>query len=609
MIYHKMLSSIVRILFILFVFNTLTIASEKIVTFNLKEIEGPVKSGMVAKLHFQGDVADTWHINGNKPNQDFLIPTEFIISDSDLYRVKEIQYPNAESVTLSFLDEPLLVYSHRFDIIVSLELSENISVQEVPLKGILSYQGCNDKTCVQPEEDEISVIIPLSDASAVQKGDTAAEPEPSVMEKTAPDEQNQTLSAQEKKAKEDISKGLFWAILTFFLAGLGLNLTPCVYPVIPITVSFFGSQGEQSKGNRFIVALVYTLGIAIIFTLLGLISSLAGKQWGFLFQNPWFLISLSMIMFLMAASMFGAFEIKVPTFLMTKMGKSREGIFGALIMGLTVGFVIAPCAAGFIIGLVGLVAKEGLVIKGAILFFFMGLGLGLPYLLLASFSGLLGKIPRSGMWMIWIRKLFGIILIGVGFHFLTPLISRIPQLETALLGLTVLYGGLLLGFFDHNMGYTARFNKGRGIFGIILIAFGIFMLQGAIAEMGKTGSGTHAESPIAWHHYKGEPLENLKQEGKPLIIDFYADWCTPCKAMDRKTFRDDSVVTESKRFVMIKVDCTAPDGPVRKLMKQFNAVGMPTIVFLDSDVREIEELRISEYTGPEDFLSLMKKVP
>ena len=152
------------------------------------------------------------------------------------------------------------------------------------------------------------------------------------------------------------------------------------------------------------MALFYVIDIAAIFAVLGLISGLAGKQWGAQFQEPWFVVAITVVILAMAASMFGAFEITVPAWLTSRLGKSREGNIGALVMGLTVGVVIAPCAAGIIIGLVGLVAKMGIVVKGTLLFFIMGLGLGLPYLFLATFSGLLNRLPQSGMWMVWVRK-------------------------------------------------------------------------------------------------------------------------------------------------------------------------------------------------------------
>jgi thiol:disulfide interchange protein DsbD len=332
---------------------------------------------------------------------------------------------------------------------------------------------------------------------------------------------------------------------------------------------------------------------------LGLISGLAGKQWGFLFQNPWFVMAVTVIILAMAASMFGAYEIRVPSALMNKFGHSREGVIGALIMGLTVGVVIAPCAAGIIIGLVGLVAKLGIAIKGGILFFIMGLGLGLPYLLLASFSGLLNQLPQSGVWLVWVKKIFGVLLVGVALYFFLPQAEHLPDMQGFFLGLLAIFGGLLLGFLDHSTEHTNIFKKVRWVSGAAIILFGIYLTHGAIQVKTKD---------LEWHHYSNEALQTLLVDGKPVFIDFYADWCAPCHEMDRKTFADDQVIDNASKFKMVKVDCTTPDEPIRTFMEQFQVTGMPTLVFLDRRGNELTHLREVGYIGPDRILDYMDQV-
>ena len=350
------------------------------------------------------------------------------------------------------------------------------------------------------------------------------------------------------------------------------------------------------------------IGIALVFAVLGLVSGLAGKQWGFLFQNPWFIIIIALIIFSMAASMFGAFEITVPSSLMNKMGGSRKGLLGALVMGLTVGVVIAPCAAGLIIGLVGLVAKMGIVVRGTMLFFIMGLGLGLPYLILASFSNLLTQMPRSGMWMVWIRKLFGVLLIGVGFYFILPQAERVVDQMSFYFGLISLFGGLLLGFLDKEAGYSRNFNIIRAIIGIFMIIAGVFWLNKGIDSIGQPAAVESREELIEFVHYTDEDIADLTAVGKPVFFDFYADWCAPCKKMNKTTFRDSTVVNLSQKFTMIKVDCTKPEGSVKPLMEKYNIVGMPTLIFLNPDGSERMDLRKVEYMGPEELFLKMQEM-
>ena len=538
------------------------------------------------------------HINANKTTEEFLIPTVLKFSSLSGFSFGKVLYPKAEMKTFAFSEQPLAVYDKEVILFSKVSTSPSLKPGTYTITGIVSYQGCNDNTCFAPTEDslrlDIEIVPPGTAVTPIHQDIFSQKP---AAEETIQDA-SATFTSDELKAKQVIEKGLPFALIFFFGIGLALNLTPCVYPVIPLTVSYFGGQSTKSRGSSFVNALFYLLGIALAFAALGLISGLAGKQWGFLFQSPWFVVVISTIILAMAASMFGAFEITVPPWLMSKLGASREGIVGALIMGLTAGVVIAPCAAGIIIGLVGLVAKLGLVARGALLFFVMGLGLGLPYLVLATFSGLLNKLPQSGMWMVWVRKFFGILLIGVALYFILPQLERLYDKLGFLLGLLAIFGGLLLGFLDHESGYTKTFKIVRGVFGIIMIVLGISWTNGAI----------HAKpSAIDWIHYEHQTIEELATGDKPIFMDFYADWCAPCKQLDRETFTDARVVELAKSFIMIKVDCTAPDESIRKLMQRFNVTGMPTLIFLSKSGQELTDLREIGFVGPDKFVQSMQK--
>jgi len=538
-----------------------------------------------------------FHINAHKLNEEYLIPTVVKFEPMENVSFGKSVYPEPEMVRFPFSDEPLAVYEHEIIIYTNVELADTHPLGTVEIKGTLNYQACNDQNCFEPDEKEFRMSVDVVAGNELINSinqeifEKIPQTEQSIQETTA-------FTTDEQRAKEILEKGLLYAIIAFFLFGLALNLTPCVYPVIPLTIGYFGGQSGKKKGSAFVMALLYVIGIAVIFALLGLISGLAGKQWGFLFQNPWFVVIITTIILAMAASMFGAFEITVPVWIMNSLGKTREGSVGAFIMGLTVGVVIAPCAAGIIIGLVGLVAKLGIVTKGTLLFFIMGLGLGLPYLILATFSGLLTKIPQSGMWMVWVRKLFGVLLIGVALYFFLPQVKHVHDQLGFFFGLLAIFGGLLLGFLDHAPGYTRMFKIGRGIFGILLILYGIFLTNDAI----------HSKpSAINWVHYQNETMVELTNERKPIFIDFYTDWCAPCKQMDRETFSNEQVVEKAKQFVMVKVDCTVPTSEIRAFMTQFEVTGFPTLVFIDKSSDELNDLREIGFVGAANFLQLMDR--
>lgn len=585
--------------------NAQGFSAPEILTTNISLSDTTVRLNETVQLTIDVTIVDDWHINAHKPLEDFLIPTVLDLAPVDGVEFGEVLYPEPKKVAFAFSEAPVLVYEGTFQIKANITaLKDAVPGQQI-LEGKFSYQGCNDQTCLPPKEVAFTVPFEIVEESVTVEEIGNSDTE---VEEGAETASTTDFTADEQRAKEIIDKGLIYAIIFFFIAGLALNLTPCVYPIIPITVSFFGSQSKQEKGSTFLIALFYVIGIAIIFAVLGLVSALAGKQWGFLFQDPWFVVIIALILFAMAASMFGAFEIRLPSKFMSTFGQSRQGVLGALIMGLTVGVVIAPCAAGLIIGLVGLVAKLGIVVKGTLLFFIMGLGLGLPYLFLASFSGLLAKMPKSGMWMVWVRKLFGVLLIGVAFYFLIPQSSRIPDQQSFFFGLISIFGGLLLGFLDDTHGYSKSFKIGKAIFGILLVILGIFWMNTAIASMETQSKAVQQAEPIEWIYYKDQDFAKLTSQNKPVFIDFYADWCAPCKKMNRTTFVNSSVVEKSDEFVMIKIDCTKPTAAVKSLMEKFNVVGMPTLVFLDSAGKELSELRAVQYVGPVEFLQKMEAV-
>lgn len=526
-----------------------------------------------------------FHINSHQPSHEFLIPTVAKLDKRKDLAFSPMSYPLAEQKSFSFSTDKIPVYSGDIVILSQGRLLAGVSPGDLRLSGALAYQPCDDQSCFMPQS--VKFEIPL-------KVVKATEPVKRINETLF--REKASLTADEQQAKQIMEKGLAYAVIAFFLFGLALNLTPCVYPVIPITVSFFAAQGEQKRGRIFVLALYYVVGIAIIFSMLGLISALAGKQWGFLFQNPWFVIVITVIVLAMGASMFGAFELALPPTLMTHLGTSRQGVMGALFMGLTVGAVITPCAAGIIIGLVGIVAKLGMIAKGTLLFLVMGLGLGLPYLFLAVSSAFLHRLPKSGLWMDWIRKLFGVLLIGVALYLLVPQAEKIHSPLGFYLGVLGIFGGLLLGFLQRGEGFSRPFKIIRGIFGCLLILAGVWLVNGTI----------HSKpAVIDWVHLENASMEALKKEGRPILFDFYADWCAACKGLDRKTFADERVAEEAKAFTMVRVDCTSPDSICTALTERFQVSGLPTLVFTNPEGEERRSIRVVGFLGPEEMLKTM----
>lgn len=535
-------------------------------------------------------IAEGWHVNSNTPSEEFAIKTELTLDPATAELIGNPAYPAHEMKAFEFTGgKPLAVYEGAVPIAFRAKLKPGAT----KVGAILRYQACSDTVCLPPKDATADVDInQLTAAPAAGATATAA---PASGNFTSLADAPKGAQAKKSLLSSDVggtlaSRGLPLTLLAIFILGLALNLTPCVYPLIPITIGYFSQQSGTSQGRRVALSSLYVLGIAITYSALGVFSALSGKLFGAWLQHPGVLVFFALLMLVMASSMFGAFELTVPQFITRRSG-GQSGLAGALTMGLVIGIVAAPCVGPFVISLIALVSSLQSPLLGFLMFFVLALGLGLPYLFLGIFSSSATALPRSGMWMVQVKKAMGFILIAMAFYFLRPLIGDLAfQYGVAA---SLLIGSAFL-FLSRAPG-AAVWRIGIGV---LLLVAGI-----AFAIPRK-----HATA-VQWQKYDTSALAAARAAGKPVVIDFYADWCLPCKELDEKTFTDPRVVGELDRFVRVKADLTvAEDATTKALTQQYAILGVPTIVFIDAKGNETASARLTGFEPADRFLQRAQSV-
>jgi thiol:disulfide interchange protein DsbD len=312
-------------------------------------------------------------------------------------------------------------------------------------------------------------------------------------------------------------------------------------------------------------------------------------------QNPYVLATIAVMLLTLAASSFGLFSLQPPQWIMQHAGVARPGYAGALLMGLGMGVVAAPCIGPIVLGLLLMVQRSQSALFGFVLFFTLAVGLGLPYIALAMAAGSIRRLPRSGEWLAWIEQLFGFVLVGLSLYFLDPLIPN--RLITRALPYYAVAVGIFLGFI------TPAGRNWRP-FLVLRSAIGVFSAV-ALVYLLIQSRRTNNLPQLAFEPFNPALLQAAKSERKPVVIDFAADWCIPCREMERSTFIDPAVLSAASGFVRLKANLTAENSTNQAIRKQFAVEGVPTTVFIDAD-GVIRKHRVG-YVGPAEFLNYLRE--
>ena len=560
---------------------------EPVFDVQLKVDREPAVAGEPLRLAVVVKVDRGWHVNSDQPGDEFSLPTTLDWTVPEGWDQPDVTFPDGVEISFDFSETPIEVWEGEAVIRGELAVPSAAS-GAAAIRVEVTAQACNDTQCLPPVSKAASVDVTVAEAGA------------GWVSKNADVFPSQTAAGSSGGGGADESMtdagrlggmSLPLLIVTVFFAGLALNLTPCVYPLIPITVGFFAQQAKQRSGSTFGLALTYVLGMSVTYSVLGVTAALTGRLFGTALQHPIVIGVIVAVLLLLAASMFGLWELKVPAWAMKASG-GRNGYLGAVIMGLIVGLVAAPCIGPFVLGLLTFVGQRGDPLLGFVLFFTLAMGLGLPYLVLGTFTGAINRLPASGGWMIGVRKVFGVLLVALAVYFARSLLPG--DLGALAMGAVLILGGLYLLVIDRTSHEQPAVDRFMRLVSVALVVGGVLQLP-----MIKDGGGDHLE----WLAYDAEQVDAAVKSGQPVIVDFYADWCAPCRELDEKTFSDPRVAQILAGFARFKVDQTKSTPEGDDAAAHYEVLGMPTVIVFE-DGRE--EFRLTGFEPPEEFLERLE---
>ncbi|MBO1923813.1 protein-disulfide reductase DsbD [Thiomicrorhabdus sp. 6S3-12] len=549
------------------------------------------------KVEFSWLIADGYHLYKDK------IKVKTLSGDVQL---GAIQLPDAEKI-----DDPLFGKTEVFHgtLVASIaveSLSQNSQIE-------IEYQGCSAESgvCYPPARKTISL-----NPAAFTAG---ASPSPTTTLGSATVKDNSQLSETDLIADTLKNSSVWIVILTFLVFGLLLSLTPCIFPMIPILSSIIVGQGESLTTRKaFIMSLVYVLAMSVTYTVAGVLAGIFGENLQAAFQNPWIIGSFSVVFLLLALSMFGFYELQLPSALQSKLtnlsNKQQGGtLTGVAIMGFLSALIVGPCVAPPLAGALIYIGQTGDALLGGIALFAMSIGMGAPLLLLGTSAGKL--LPRAGAWMDNVKAVFGVMLIGVAIW----MAGRILPSEATMLAwaLLLIISAVYLGAFESTAEKSGWSKLFKG-FGLSLFVYGVILLLGMLAGskdmlqplkvfQGGGQSFTQQQNELAFNKIKSiDDLDKILAEGKPVMLDFYADWCVSCKEMEQFTFSDPKVQKALEGVTLLKADVTANDETDKALMKRFGIIGPPAILFFEQG-QERKGQRVVGFKKAEEFTQTIQQ--
>jgi thiol:disulfide interchange protein DsbD len=401
-----------------------------------------------------------------------------------------------------------------------------------------------------------------------------------------------------------LSHGSLWSTLAItFGAGVATSLTPCVYPMIAITVSVFGARQTKSRGEAALVSSAFVLGMAALFVPLGLIAAMTGGVFGAALSSPYVLVGLGLLFAALAISMFGVFSLDLPSGLKTKLADmGGVGVRGAFVLGMVSALIAAPCTGPVLGALLTWISRTRDLTVGGLGLFAYALGLGMLFWIVGTFAV---ALPKSGRWLGWVKSVFGVVLLVAAFYYVRPLLAwsvpaSVSPVVLSAVGLLLALVGLALGAIHLSFEYTERRERTRKAAGIALMVVGLLACV--------RGLEAPHEGGLVWREDFAAAEREAQASGRPMLVDFSASWCGACGELDRHTFSSPEVVREGQRFVTVRVDLSpGKDSPEkREYLSRYAQRGLPLVVLHRANGQEAS--RVTGFVEPDEFVSLLRSV-
>ncbi len=533
----------------------------------------------------------------------------FSLEEAEGVALDEPQFPKGEEKDDEFFGR-IEVYHDPMAVTLPL-LREKLDATSVTLK--MKYQGCADiGICYPPQRQSVKLDLPAGQAAG------------SIAPVAAPAKPAAQQSEQDSLAASLASGNVFTTIALFFGLGLLLTFTPCVFPMIPILSGIITGQGESLTTRKaFAISLAYVLAMAMTYTIVGVIAGLGGANVQIWFQNPWVLSIFAVIFVALSMSMFGFYDLQMPSSIQSRLttlsNKQRGGTLGgAAVMGFLSALIVGPCVTAPLVGALIYIGQTGDAVLGGMALFALSMGMGTPLLMLGTSAGKL--LPKAGPWMDAVKAVFGVMLLAVAIWMLERIL---PETIIMLLwALLVIVSAIYMGAIDTiREGASGWFKLWKGL-GIVLL------IQGTIMMVGLAGGASDPLQPLKGMSFSGgtavqqqhlqfktiKTVDDLKREvakasaaGKTVMLDFYADWCISCKEFDKYVFSDPRVISVLSNTVALQADVTANDDADQAMLKKFNLIGPPGIIFYNSAGEELTDSRIVGYKDAATFLGHLQR--